>query len=218
METTTATRTAEPSSLPMPSLPVQWANAPRQALVARDKALAALMQRAQEGSEGAYAQLMQELPPIIGRMIRRQMASASPSDREDLLQEVLMSIHAARAAYDPARPFMPWLKTIVVNRTIDYVRRHKRHAIGLLTDEMADGIADEAAGDAAIRYDAIDALQKAIRKLPAAQRSAIELLKLREMSLREAAATTGMSVSALKASVHRAVRSLRVSLAPYQVA
>ena len=83
---------------------------------------------------------------------------------------------------------------------------------------MAAGIADDSASDVATRYDAVDALQKAIRNLPAAQRSAIELLKLREMSLREAAATSGMSVSALKASVHRAVRTLRVSLAPYQVA
>jgi RNA polymerase sigma-70 factor (ECF subfamily) len=214
----TMTSTAEPASLPIPSIPVQWAGAPRQALVARDQALAALMRRAQAGSEGAYAQLLQELPPIISRMIRRQMASASPSDREDLLQEVLMSIHAARAVYDPTRPFMPWLKTIVINRTIDFVRRHKRYAGPVLTDEMAAGIADDTASDAVTRYDAIDALQKAIRKLPAAQRSAIELLKLREMSLREAAATTGMSVSALKALVHRAVRTLRVSLAPYQVA
>ena len=214
METMTVTHMAEPASLSMP-----WAGAPRQALVARDQALVALMQRAQSGSEGAYAQLLQELPPIIGRMIRRQMANASPSDREDLLQEVLMSLHAARATYDPTRPFMPWLKTIVVNRTIDFVRRHKRHATGqLLTDEMAAGIADDSAPDIAARYDAVDALQKAIRNLPAAQRSAIELLKLREMSLREAAATSGMSVSALKASVHRAVRTLRISLAPYQVA
>ena len=214
METTIAISAPEPASLP-----VRWAGVSRQALIARDKALAALMGRAQSGREGAYAQLLQELSPIIGRMVRRQMATASPSDREDLLQEVLMSIHAARAAYDPARPFMPWLKAIVVNRTIDFVRRHKRHASGqLLTDEMAAGIADESAPDVATRYDAVDALQKAIRKLPAAQRSAIELLKLREMSLREAAATTGMSISALKASVHRAVRTLRVSLAPYQVA
>ena len=89
---------------------------------------------------------------------------------------------------------------------------------GVLTDEMAAGIADNSAPDIATRYDAVDALQKAIRNLPAAERSAIELLKLREMSLREAAAASGMSVSALKASVHRAVRTLRVSLAPYQVA
>ena len=114
---------------------------------------------------------------------------------------------------------MPWLKAIVVNRTIDFMRRHKRNATGqLLTDDLAASIADDAAPEIVARYDAVDALQKAISNLPAGQRSAIELLKLREMSLREAAATSGMSVSALKASVHRAVRTLRVSLAPYQVA
>jgi RNA polymerase sigma-70 factor (ECF subfamily) len=177
------------------------------------------MQRAQCGSEGAYSRLLQELPPVIGRMIRRQMAGATPSDQEDLLQEVLMSIHAARATYDPARPFTPWLKAIVVHRVIDFARRHKRIAAGqVLTDDMAADIADDTAGDAMVRYDAVDALQKAISKLPAGQRSAIELLKLREMSLREAAAMTGMSITALKASVHRAVRTLRVSLARYQVA
>lgn len=214
METLIATTTAEPARLP-----AQWAGASRPALAARDRALAILMQRAQGGSEGAYAQLLQELPPIIGRMIRRQIAAASASDREDLLQEVLLSIHAARACYDSARPFMPWLKAIVVNKAIDFLRRHRRHAAGqILTDEMAAGIADDTASEIATRCDTINVLRKAIRNLPPAQRSAIELLKLREMSLREAAATTGMSVSALKASVHRAVRTLRVSLTPDQLA
>ena len=90
--------------------------------------------------------LLRELPPVIGRMIRRQMAFASPSDQEDLLQEVLLSIHAARASYDPARPFMPWLKAIVINRAIDFMRRQKRHATGqVLTDDMAAEIADDSA-------------------------------------------------------------------------
>lgn len=213
METMIATNTAEltPSARPTGGM--------REAVIAKDKVLAALMLRAQSGNEAAYARLLQELPPVIARMIQRQLASGSPSDREDLLQEVLISVHTARATYDPTRPFIPWLKAIVVNRAIDFLRRQQRNARGqALTDEMAAGIADDSAGDALIRYDAVDALQKAISKLPAGQRSAIELLKLREMSLREAAATTGMSTSALKASVHRAVRALRVSLAPYQVA
>jgi RNA polymerase sigma factor (sigma-70 family) len=213
MDTMIAIKTAEltPSARPTGGM--------REAVIAKDKVLAALMRQAQSENEGAYARLLQELPPVIARMIRRQLASASPSDREDLLQEVLISVHTARATYDPTRPFIPWLKAIVVNRTIDFLRRQQRNSRGqALTDEMAAGIADDSAGDAMIRYDAVDALQKAISKLPAGQRSAIELLKLREMSLREAAATTGMSTSALKASVHRAVRTLRVSLAPYQVA
>jgi RNA polymerase sigma-70 factor (ECF subfamily) len=38
------------------------------------------------------------------------------------------------------------------------------------------------------------------------------MLKLRELSLKEAAAETGMSVSALKVAVHRAIKTLRVAL------
>jgi RNA polymerase sigma-70 factor (ECF subfamily) len=45
--------------------------------------------------------------------------------------------------------------------------------------------------------------------LPAGQRQADELLKLREMSLAEASAASGQSVGALKVSLHRAIRALR---------
>jgi len=44
------------------------------------------------------------------------------------------------------------------------------------------------------------------------QRDAIEMLKLREMSLKEAAAARGTSIGALKVSVHRAMATLRRAL------
>jgi RNA polymerase sigma-70 factor (ECF subfamily) len=205
----TTINTAEPGRA------VQTARAHRlAAAIDRDKALTALMRSAQGGNEGAYERLLRELAPLIGRMIRRQVAFLSPSDREDLLQDVLLSMHAARKSYDPARPFVPWLRAIAVNRAIDFMRRQSRRGTGqVLTDDIAAAIADDHAGDAVTRYDALDALRRAISMLPQGQRSAIELLKLREMTLVEAAAMTGMSISALKASVHRAVGNLRVSLA-----
>jgi RNA polymerase sigma-70 factor (ECF subfamily) len=49
--------------------------------------------------------------------------------------------------------------------------------------------------------------------LPAGQRVAIEAVKLREMSLKEAAAATGTSIGALKVSVHRGIKALRTALA-----
>jgi RNA polymerase sigma-70 factor (ECF subfamily) len=55
----------------------------------------------------------------------------------------------------------------------------------------------------------LEALALAIRELPAGQRQAIELLKLQEMSLKEASAASGSSVSALKVATHRAMMSLR---------
>jgi RNA polymerase sigma-70 factor, ECF subfamily len=52
-------------------------------------------------------------------------------------------------------------------------------------------------------------LEDAIEQLPSAQRKAIELVKARELSLNEAAAVSGVSVAALKVSIHRALRRLR---------
>lgn len=48
--------------------------------------------------------------------------------------------------------------------------------------------------------------------LPTGQRQAIELVKLREMSLKEAAAVSGKSVGALKLAVHRGIGALRKAL------
>lgn len=55
-------------------------------------------------------------------------------------------------------------------------------------------------------------IRRAVGRLPVRQRTALELLKLKEMSLRDAAAEIGTTVGALKASAHRAMASLRRSL------
>jgi RNA polymerase sigma-70 factor (ECF subfamily) len=53
------------------------------------------------------------------------------------------------------------------------------------------------------------ALHAAIATLAPDQHLAINLLKLKEMSLKEAALASGRPVSALKVAVHRAVKALR---------
>jgi RNA polymerase sigma-70 factor (ECF subfamily) len=57
-----------------------------------------------------------------------------------------------------------------------------------------------------------EALRNAVKKLPQKQRIAIEMLKLREMSLKDGSAASGMSAGALKVSVHRALPMLRKAL------
>jgi RNA polymerase sigma-70 factor (ECF subfamily) len=81
-------------------------------------------------------------------------------------------------------------------------------------DEYPVTIDDEAAQVPLEGYGDPEALRRADEKLPKGQRTALEFLKLREMSLKEAAATSGMSVTALKVSAHRAIKALRGVLSP----
>jgi RNA polymerase sigma-70 factor (ECF subfamily) len=55
-------------------------------------------------------------------------------------------------------------------------------------------------------------LREAIDKLPPGQRQAVLLLKLRGLSLREAASESGMSAAALKVASHRGLKALRATL------
>lgn len=178
-----------------------------------DEPLRHLMRAAQDGDAEAYRALLTAVTPRLRRVIRRRRAFLDPRDVEDLVQDVLLSVHAVRHTYDPDRPFFPWLLAIVRNRLADAARRYGRQrghevAVGDLDVTFADLAAnnpDEGVGDE-------ESLAHAIRQLPESQRQAIELLKLREMSLKEAAAHTGSSVGALKVATHRAMASLRRAL------
>jgi RNA polymerase sigma-70 factor (ECF subfamily) len=184
-------------------------------MITKERELRTLMREAQDGNEGAYTRLMRELQPIVRRIIKRQRATSSASDCEDLLQEVLLKVHAAKPIYDSTRPFMPWLKTIVMNQTIDFMRKQKgQKTLASLSEDIAAQVADESAHSAFNRYEAASTVRKLVSKLPLCQRSAIELLKLRELRLSEASILTGLSASALKDSIHRALVSLRIALPP----
>ena len=178
-----------------------------------DSQLSSLMRKAQDGNQAAYASLLREVLPILKRVVQARLGFLPVMDREDLVQDIMMSLHAARATYDPARPFKPWLMTIAHNRMVDQARRNSRRMANEVTvDEYPADVADADASAAADRYGDPEELRRAIKVLPKGQRSAIELLKLREMSLKEASQATGMSISALKVSVHRAIKTLRGSL------
>ncbi|MGH7247711.1 MAG: sigma-70 family RNA polymerase sigma factor [Pseudomonadota bacterium] len=179
-----------------------------------DRDLADLMRSAQAGNARDYAQLLHAITPRLRSYLRGQRRFFGAEGIEDLVQDVLLSLHAVLATYDPSRPFMPWLLAIARNRLADSARRYARHSahevqVAALPENVPDQEADIDAGE----YRDPEALLQAIQELPRGQRQAIEMLKLREMSLREAAAASGASTGSLKVSVHRAMRALRRALA-----
>jgi RNA polymerase sigma-70 factor (ECF subfamily) len=175
-----------------------------------EDSLANLMRDAQSGVAAAYVELLEDITPRLRRIVRRQRSFLGTEDIEDLVQDILLSVHSVRATYDPDRPFMPWLLAITRNRLADGARRYSRKgAREIQMDDMA--VTFQAGGTNTVMEDYGDpeALRSAVNALPAGQREAIEMLKLREMSLKEASAVSGMSIVALKVATHRAMTALR---------
>lgn len=169
-----------------------------------------MMAAAQDGDGAAYALLLAELVPVIRRMAAKRWRSAH--GLEDVVQDALLSLHQVRHTYDPARPFLPWLAAIVDHRSMDAARRHyRRDAREVLVEKVPETFSPV---DANTQRDEAEALHRAVAALPAGQRQAVELLKLQELSLAEASAVSGQSVSALKVAMHRALKTLKGLMQP----
>jgi len=173
--------------------------------------LADLMARVQTGDREAYRILLDRLIPWLRRVAGRKLTRIE--DVEDTIQEVLVSLHAIRHTYDPKRPFQPWVMTLAQRRIADRMRKNYR----VMNHELPLPADFSETGPAAVANDgmtpAVDlepaALTRAMTCLSPRQRQAVELLRLQEMSLKEAAAVSGRTEASLKVAMHRALASLR---------
>jgi RNA polymerase sigma-70 factor (ECF subfamily) len=139
----------------------------------QDQRFSNLMEAAQAGDADSYVQLLKELAPRVRRIVRGHWTFLNAEDVEDLVQDVLLSLHAVRATYDPERPFVPWLLAIIRNRFADAARRYSRREAQ--EGQMEDWTVTFSRGHAnstAEGYGDLDALRHAIRALPARQRTA----------------------------------------------
>jgi RNA polymerase sigma-70 factor, ECF subfamily len=179
--------------------------------LARDQNWSRLMAAAQDGDRAAYERLLHEILPFIHALAARQ--HRAPDRIEDVAQEVLLTIHRVRHTYDPSRPFSPWLAAIARRRSIDLLRRRGRiEAAETSNAEAYETFAAPVANRQEAGRDAKATLGRAVAGLPPGQWQALELVKLRELSLADASRLSGKSAGALKVNVHRALKALRARL------
>jgi RNA polymerase sigma-70 factor (ECF subfamily) len=174
----------------------------------QERQAGALMIRAQQGDAAAYTDLLTRLAAAARQYARNRVGDVPWLD--DVAQETLLTVHAARRTYDPRRPFAPWFYAILSSRMIDVLRRERRVSA---RERGADVLPEPAAPGGSPRADARDVdagrLRAALETLPAKQREIVSALKLRDESVKDVSARLKMTESAVKVSAHRGYRALR---------
>lgn len=159
------------------------------------------MAQALAGDREAYEQLLGELSAAIEAYLRSRFGGWE--SLEDCVQESLLAIHRARHTYDSRRPFRPWLFTIVRHKALDLLRRRRvREAAASLE------AGPEPPAEPGLRLDGA----KMLDWLEPKYREALVLTKLEGFSTEDAAARAGVSVTAMKTRVHRAIRTIQKRL------
>ena len=163
----------------------------------------ALMASAQMGSKSDYQQLLTELANVIHAYLRKHLGSQD--FLEDCVQDTLLAIHQARHTYDPKRSFRPWLFTIVRHKLIDHLR-HKT-ANQRVIQQHQEAIRQQ--GEQPNVVEASIDNNSLLNTLSVLNREVLTRTKLLGFTCAETAKQLGISESAVKVRVHRAINKLR---------
>lgn len=171
-----------------------------------------LARRAAQGDDEAFAELVRRHKQGIYRLLRRY--TGNPEDAYEATHEAFVAVWRALARYDPELPFLPWLRTIAINKVRDLGRRSaiRRFLFGSkpLEDAQAQDTADPAPTpeQSLMTRQTRMRLDRAIAALPAKLKQPLLLTAFEGFSQHEAAQALGISAKAVETRVYRARKLL----------
>jgi len=185
-----------------------------------------LVQRVQAGDTAAFRAL-------FDKYHRRAFAVAmgvvkNQDDALDAVQEAFVKVHKNIHKFQGSSSFYTWLYRIVMNVSIDHVRRTSRRKT-LDFDERAlheesavagDGalvpsVTDANPGNAALRRELGGAIQAALQELPEHHRAVIVLREIEGMSYEEMAEALEVPKGTVMSRLFHARKKMQAALAPY---
>jgi len=179
---------------------------------------AAVLARARQGDSDAFRALVEKHSRSVFRLAFRM--TGNEQDAEDVVQESFLRAYRQLARFESRADFGTWLYRIVSNCSVDLMRskqaRHDQVRGDSLDERALELPAVNVPGPERMAHSAeIDRrVQDALRQLSPLERAAFTLRHYEGRSIDEISETLGLGTSAAKHSVFRAVKKLRLALAP----
>ncbi len=178
----------------------------------------AVIARAADGDRTAFAQLMEHYQSACYGLAWRLLGDADRA--ADATQDAFVHAYTAIGSYRGG-VFRSWLLRITANASYDILRRQQRRPSSPLPDpdegapELPDAAAVNPYAEAA-RGELYRHLERALRKLPADQRTAVVLCDVYGMDYNEVAAMTESALGTVKSRIHRGRLRLRELMAEHR--
>lgn len=141
------------------------------------------------------------LATLVGRL------TAWHADRDDILQDVLVTVWQKAGSYREQGSLEGWLRRIAVNRCRNHFRSLQvlRRKLEALAFQLPDPVPSNSAGTDEIS----PSLQRALQRLNQTERSLVVMYYLEQMSGEEVAQWLGIRPGTLHVRLHRVREKLR---------
>jgi RNA polymerase sigma-70 factor (ECF subfamily) len=174
-----------------------------------DGAIERLVGAAQQGDPEAFGALFDHFYGPVYRFVAARVGR--PSDAEDLAQLVFVKALEALPRYEQRGiPFGGWLFRLARNVVIDHIRTRREHATLDVVVEQAHH--EDGPDELAQMRQEMDSVARALRRLTAEQREAIELRFFAGLSAKETAEAMGRQEGTVRGLQFRAIAALRREL------
>lgn len=162
---------------------------------------------AQKGDGRAMADVLRQITPLVRAVVRARGAALPADMHEDVVQEVLLSVHLKRHSWDPERPIRPWLFAIARYKIVDAFRKRKA-PIHLPIDDLSDILADHNADTPLADRD----LAHLLGSLDQRSETLLREVALDGQSIEDTADKMGLTPGAVRTGLHRARKRLAALL------
>lgn len=138
-------------------------------------------------------------------------------DALDLTQEVFISILKSMDNFKEEFSILPWVKRITVNKCLNFAR-DKKEAVSLNQTVAAGSEIQDLIGapnnteSTTLYQDTRQSLAKAIKELPPQERMALLLRHMKGMKYEEIARIMNVPLGTVKTLLHRARKTVKVSM------
>jgi RNA polymerase sigma factor (sigma-70 family) len=165
------------------------------------------------GNERAFEELLSRHKSKIYTSIYLFVKEKSLA--EDIFQDTFIKIidTLRKGKYNEEGKFVQWAMRIAYNMCVDHFRRNKRKPTVAPTDEFdifsVISISDENAETRIIRSQTHDKVRRLVNQLPAEQREVVILRHYAEMSFKEIASLTRVSINTALGRMRYALINIR---------
>lgn len=154
-------------------------------------------------ARGEWKTVQQKLRPFVARRV------GSPSDVDDVLQEIFLRMQRGLSGLREDDRFGPWVYQVARSAIADHRRATMRHP--LASDEAPEAPELEEPDDSAAA-ELAHYIAPFVAMLPSPYREALTLTELEGLTQKEAADMLGISLSGVKSRVQRGRAQLRAAL------